>query len=120
MFEVEKQIASTPAKSFSSRILSMRTLPTITLHPTNPTRCMSPLLNFDYFILFNLRRQVNSGLKVVIPLGIVLDSDPGNHTSRECSHAPPGEHVPPWGQGLSRHSGHRLSVKNSARDSKIG
>ena len=46
--EVEKKTGLMPAKSFSSRILCMRTLPTIPLHPIKPTLSMSPPDNIVY------------------------------------------------------------------------
>jgi hypothetical protein len=38
-----------PAKSFSSRILCMRTLPTIPLQPMNPTRSMASPKKYEYY-----------------------------------------------------------------------
>jgi hypothetical protein len=41
--DVEKNTGSMPAKSFSWRILCIRTLPTIPRHPMNPTRSIVPV-----------------------------------------------------------------------------
>src|ERR1700728_5212139 len=51
MLDVEKKTGSRPAKSFSSRILCMRTLPTMPRHPIKPTRGVATLSRTVWLIM---------------------------------------------------------------------
>ena len=51
MLDVEKKTGSRPAKSFSSRILCMRTLPTMPRHPINPTLGVAKLSRTVWLIM---------------------------------------------------------------------